>query len=79
MQKERASCDNKQNAPMDVNSIERNHEKPLFLGAETGSADGRCPEFCPDCDKIVLILSIIDSMTPEEKERLFDRLESIER
>ncbi|MBQ2621484.1 MAG: hypothetical protein IJF84_09130 [Thermoguttaceae bacterium] len=78
-QKERTPCDETQGVLMDVNSIERNHEKPLFLGTETGSADGRCPEFCPDCDKIELILSLIDSLTFEEKERLFDRLDSVER
>ena len=78
MQKERASCDNTQNAPMDVNSIERNHEKPLFLGAETGSDDGRFPLGFPFCDKIELILSLIDSLNYEEKERLFNRLDSVE-
>ena len=79
LQERKKPCDKTQGVKMDVNSIERNHEKPLFLGAETGSADGRCPEFCPDCDKIELILSLIDSLTFEEKERLFDRLDSVER
>ncbi len=54
-------------------------EKPLFLGAETGSADGLSPELSPDSDKIELILSLIDSLTPEEKERLFDKLDSVKR
>ena len=79
MQKERASCDNTQNAPMDVNSIERNHGKPLFSIGLDNSADGLSPELSPDCDKIELILSIIDSMTFEERERLFDLLEAVER
>lgn len=64
---------------MDINSIERNHEKPLFSRVKRGSVDGLSPELSPDCDKIELILSIIDSLTPEEKERLFDRLDAVRR
>ena len=56
----------------------QNQENPLFLGAETGSADGRFPLGFPFCDKIELILSLIDSLTFEEKESLFDRLEAVE-
>ena len=37
------------------------------------------PELSPDSDKIELILSLIDSLTPEEKERLFDKLDSVKR
>ena len=57
----------------------QNAEKPLFLGAETGSADGRYTQKYTYRDKIDLILSLIDSLTPEEKERLIERLESVER
>ena len=83
MQNKKTSCYGKQNvqeikkwAKLDLS---QNAENPVFSRVERGSADGLSPELSPDCDKIELILSLIDSLTPEEKERLFDRLESVER
>jgi hypothetical protein len=83
LQNKKTSCYEKQNvqeikkwAKLDLS---QNAENPVISRVEQGSVDGRCPEFCPDCDKIELILSLIDSMTPEEKERLFDRLDAVRR
>ena len=61
-----------------VQDLLQNGEKPLFYRGLDDSADGRFPLGFPDCDKIELILSLIDSLNYEEKERLFNRLDSVE-
>ena len=83
LQNKKTSCYEKQNVQeikkWAVQDLSQNAENPVFSRVEGGSADGRWLQLWRSCDKIELILSIIDSMTPEEKERLFDRLESVER
>lgn len=59
--------------------LSQNAENPVISRVEQGSADGRFPSGFPFSDKIELILSLIDSLNFEEKERLFDRLDSVER
>ena len=83
LQNKKTSCYEKQNVQeikkWAVQDLSQNAENPVFSRVEGGSADGLSPEMSPYCDKIELILSLIDSLTYEEKERLFDRLDSVER
>ena len=83
LQNKKTSCYEKQNVQeikkWAVQDLAQNAENPVFSRVEGGSADGRYTQKYTYRDKINLILSLIDSLTPEEKERLIERLESVER
>lgn len=78
LQETKKPCYDKQGGNLPPREVNPYCEKPLFCRGLGDSANGLSPELSPDCDKIELILSLIDSLTFEEKESLFDRLEAVE-
>ena len=79
LQETKMPCDKTQGEKVHLTRFEQNHGKPLFSRDLDDSDNGEWRELWRNGDKIELILSLIDSLDYEEKERLFNRLDSVER